>query len=511
MQDVRQRTIAEKPTTTAETASITNNAPETYPVGTTIVTWVASDLNGLTSSCLQNVTIVPAAIANAGDDVTICGADSVIITGATASNYSNINWTTSGTGNFTDPGILNPVYKASQQDIENGSVTLTIHVQGNGACAGTDDNVRVSFGIAPAVFAGDDDEICSGSSFTVNNAWAYNYSSINWSLVPPDAGVLANPGALNPTFTPAENFSGTALLVLTASGTAECGLLHTSDELSLNVFPRIFADAGPDQLIPEGTSTNLNGSATPASASYTWHWEPSDKLADAGGPAPQTLPLYESTVFNLTVLDLISGCMQTDSLLVIVGNRLIHPVAIVDYDTTDIGTPVTIPVLLNDTIQPETTIHMSITQFPQNGTIVINEDMTITYTPYPRFTGSDTFIYQICDEHSTPLCDTTLVNVYVKPDGISLIDPTSGITPNDDGKNDVWIIRGIEEYPDNEVVIFNRWGDEIDSFAGYDNKDVVWKGRNGSDDRVPDGTYYYIIKIRNYGTLAGWIFVRNSE
>jgi gliding motility-associated-like protein len=492
-------------------ASVTNNAPETYPVGTTIITWVATDLNGMTSSCQQNVIVVPMATANAGQDITICAPDSIIIAGATASNYSSIIWTSTGTGNFTDPGLLNPVYKPSQQDVENGSVMLTIHVQGNGACAGSEDDVKVTFGKAPEVFAGDDAEICFGSSFTVSNSWAHNYSSISWSLIPPGAGTLINPESLNPTFAPAVNFSGTVGLILTVNGSAECNMQQISDELTLNVFPQFIVDAGPDQLVPEGTATYLDGTVSPASSSYTWHWEPSDKLEDAGVAAPHTLPINESTLFSLTIMDLMSGCMQSDSVLVIAGNRLIQPVAVVDYDTTDIGTPVTIPVLANDTVQPEMTIHMSIYQFPQNGTVVINQDMTITYTPYPRFSGNDTFSYQICDEHSTPLCDTALVNVYIKPDGISIIDPTSGITPNDDGKNDVWIIRGIEDYPDNEVLIFNRWGDIIDSFAGYDNKDVSWKGNNKNNERVPDGTYYYIIKIKDYGTLAGWIFVRNSD
>jgi gliding motility-associated-like protein len=492
-------------------ASVTNDAPASFPVGTTVVTWIASDLDGLTASCQQVVNVVPSATANGGNDITICESDSVLITSASAANYSSINWTSTGSGSFTDPGILNPVYKPSQQDIENGSVILTIHVQGNGSCAGTEDDLKVIFGKVPSLFAGDDAEICNGSSFTVHNSWARDYSSSTWSIIPPDAGVLANPESLSPTFTPAANFSGTVQLVLTVSGSSECNMLQSSDELILNVLQKIAVDAGPDQLIPEGTATSLNGSASPASSSYTWHWEPSDKLINAGIPTPQTLPLDESTIFSLTVMDLTSGCMQSDSILVITGNRLVRPVAIVDYDTTDIGKPVTIPVLINDTIEPETTIHMSIYQLPQNGTVVINDDLTITYTPYPRFSGSDTFSYEICDEHSAPQCDTALVKIYVRPDGIGVIDPTSGITPNNDGKNDVWIIRHIEDYPDNEVLIFNRWGDVIDSFAGYDNKDIAWKGLNRNNERVPDGTYYYIIKIKDYGTLAGWIFVRNSE
>jgi gliding motility-associated-like protein len=86
------------------------------------------------------------------------------------------------------------------------------------------------------------------------------------------------------------------------------------------------------------------------------------------------------------------------------------------------------------------------------------------------------------------------------------------ITPNGDGYNDRWIIDGIEEYPDNSVIIFNRWGDEINAFDRYDNMNHVWGGTNEKNERVPDGTYYYILKIRDVGDFKGWILVRgNSE
>lgn len=69
------------------------------------------------------------------------------------------------------------------------------------------------------------------------------------------------------------------------------------------------------------------------------------------------------------------------------------------------------------------------------------------------------------------------------------------ITPNNDGVNDSWIIDNFsaERYPDNEVVIFNRWGDEVYRAAPYDNE---WIGQLLETGRiVPDGTYFYILKL----------------
>lgn len=66
-------------------------------------------------------------------------------------------------------------------------------------------------------------------------------------------------------------------------------------------------------------------------------------------------------------------------------------------------------------------------------------------------------------------------------------------TPNGDGANDVWIIRHYEEYPEMEVAVFNKWGDQVFSSKGYR---APWDGSfRGST--VQPGTYYYTIDLNN--------------
>ena len=79
-----------------------------------------------------------------------------------------------------------------------------------------------------------------------------------------------------------------------------------------------------------------------------------------------------------------------------------------------------------------------------------------------------------------------------------------GITPNGDGKNDHWDIEGIEFYPDNNVLIFNRWGDKVWENKGYNNIDIVWAGINKEGLDLPDGTYFYVVTLNN-NVLKGWI------
>jgi len=60
-------------------------------------------------------------------------------------------------------------------------------------------------------------------------------------------------------------------------------------------------------------------------------------------------------------------------------------------------------------------------------------------------------------------------------------------TPNFDGINDTWVIGNLELYPDNEVVVINRWGNEVFTQKAYDN---LW---DGSD--LSEGTYFYILNV----------------
>ena len=72
--------------------------------------------------------------------------------------------------------------------------------------------------------------------------------------------------------------------------------------------------------------------------------------------------------------------------------------------------------------------------------------------------------------------------------------PTEVITPNGDDVNDTWYIYNIQYYPDNEVFIFDRWGQRVYHKKGYNNKDgweVKYIGLN-----LPVSTYYYILKIK---------------
>ena len=64
---------------------------------------------------------------------------------------------------------------------------------------------------------------------------------------------------------------------------------------------------------------------------------------------------------------------------------------------------------------------------------------------------------------------------------------SNAFTPDGDGINDLWAIKNIELYPDNSLVVVNRWGNEIYSIKGYQGN---WDG-----SQLTEGTYFYILKV----------------
>ena len=65
------------------------------------------------------------------------------------------------------------------------------------------------------------------------------------------------------------------------------------------------------------------------------------------------------------------------------------------------------------------------------------------------------------------------------------------LTPNGDGKNDEWIVGGLEDYPDAEVLVFNRWGQKVFSATGGEK---LWDGR-WDGVLLPIADYYYTIEL----------------
>ena len=165
------------------------------------------------------------------------------------------------------------------------------------------------------------------------------------------------------------------------------------------------------------------------------------------------------------------------------------PDAVADVDTIPINTNSVIYTIGNDSINGVfDTIYLL--SPPDFGTVIFDDNGNSTYTPNEDYCDAiiaDEYSYVLCN---TVGCDTTTVSIYVICDGLTIY---TGFSPNDDGVNDVFFIEGVENYPDNELNIFNRWGNEVYYEQGYLNTwDGTWNGK-----LLPDGTYFYVFGYKN--------------
>lgn len=69
------------------------------------------------------------------------------------------------------------------------------------------------------------------------------------------------------------------------------------------------------------------------------------------------------------------------------------------------------------------------------------------------------------------------------------------VTPNGDGKNDVFRIENVEFYPGNELQVFNRWGQQVFTATNY--------GNDWSPKELSEGTYQYRLLLPNGESLSG--------
>ncbi|MBS7320781.1 MAG: gliding motility-associated C-terminal domain-containing protein, partial [Myroides sp.] len=74
-----------------------------------------------------------------------------------------------------------------------------------------------------------------------------------------------------------------------------------------------------------------------------------------------------------------------------------------------------------------------------------------------------------------------------------------GVTPDGDGINDYFIIDNINQFPNNNVTIYNRWGRKVYETSAYDSKGNVFRGvAEGTsvvgNEKLPTGTYYYVVE-----------------
>ena len=160
--------------------------------------------------------------------------------------------------------------------------------------------------------------------------------------------------------------------------------------------------------------------------------------------------------------------------------------------------PIFIPVFANDSL-PGEALDYGIVAQPANGDARFVEAGLIEYTPLLDYCGgADELTYFVSTGEQT---ENATVTVRVVCDQIIIY---SGFSPNGDGVNDYLTILGLDQVEDYELMVFNRWGNQVFGSTDYRNDwDGTWNG-----EVLPDGTYFFILETNDERTTSGYIQIQ---
>ncbi|MCB9195748.1 MAG: HYR domain-containing protein [Flavobacteriales bacterium] len=571
-------------------ATITNNAPSIYPVGTTTVMWIVKDIHNNADTCYQTVVVED----NEAPTLTNCPGDTATCNpvyyyqAPTATDNCGIASITRVSG--YGPGATFPVGTTTEvwqvTDV-HGNITfcsfdVTIHplplpslTPTNVSCNSFGDgeiSVNMLNGTAPYDFLWSNGETtqdvanlvpgsysvlvtdvfgCQGSgSASISEplelraeATHHNVSCYGLS----DGSIdLTITGGTTPYIYNWSNGATSQDLAAISSGNYSTTITDfhgctVSLSVNVNQPDTLVVDGTVVDAICEGPNGQIDISVFGGTSPYDYLW--------SNGDTDQDLDSATMGIYNVLVTDA-NGCIATyldtiDSYSIMtLGRDIYHPLCYGDNGAIELtvidGTaPFTYIWSTGDTTQnlsgiPAGSYSVTVTDAnlcAESSTFLVIEpdslgisfevseyeggfgvsgyaeedgyiDMTVVggTTPYeitwvPFSTDEDLYDLSAGDYHVT-VTDFNGCTVYGE---VSLTQPMdlaipTGFTPNNDSYNDFFVIQGVEAFPDNELLIYNRWGNLVYNKVGYLNE---WDGLNNNGEQLPDGTYFVIFEIKS--------------
>ncbi|WP_417236304.1 Ig-like domain-containing protein, partial [Bizionia paragorgiae] len=308
--------------------------------------------------------------------------------------------------------------EVSSGDVCTGSYTITRTWTATDACGLTNvhtQTLEVTQPTLTATITNVDDIICSntasgGIDITVTGGTTpYTFAWDNGATSEDLTNVLA--GTYNVTITDANDCSTTITAQILSNCTTaitDINNTYVNQAVSGNVLTNDYDFEGDNQTVTANTNPTNGTVSIDATGNYTYTPNPN---------------YFGGDTFTYTICD--DGTPQAcDTATVYIevipesGPENEAPIANADTATTTESTPITVVVLANDFDPDADPISITGTSSPTYGTITVNTNGTIIYTPNPGYIGEDTFEYTICDDGIPALCDTATVTITVLPSGI---------------------------------------------------------------------------------------------
>ncbi|WP_317044131.1 T9SS type B sorting domain-containing protein [Hymenobacter gelipurpurascens] len=417
-------------------------------------------------------------------------ADQNICAGTTPASLTSTGDASGGTGTFayqweSSPDNLtwNPIGGANSATLAPGPLTATTYFRrrvtsGTGTCSTGVSNVvavQVRPVVTPSVSLATPPVQCPGTplTFTAVVANAGPAPTVQWFV----NNVAVASG---PTFTSSTLVSGDQVRVevtpttgLCSTGPAVATVTVTRTPTPLPTLAIAVQPGGPVCLGAPLTFSIASVTEPGPTPAYQWQVNGSD-VPGATGPVFTSTTLREGQTVTLR-LRTTNSCGQA---LSVVSNGI--PVRIQPPVDVDAGPDKEILAGTSVTLEGRADGTYPVTWSPTVGLAFPGNPLRPVASP----TVTTTYTLSAGDGGCA---DSDQVTVTVRPP----IRIPNAFTPNGDGRDDTWQIEFIEQFPDNTVSVFNRWGNRIFSANNYSRANE-WRGDiNGQP--APVGTYYYVV------------------
>lgn len=430
---------------------------------------------------------IPDLEAFAGQDFSICETEDINLRGQAPTigigRWSLVSNNTAGTVSIANPGSPTSAVNGLL-----GDQTYTFRwTLSNGACSNySSDTVSLMINKEEDALAGDDQIACAGvgvnldaEPVTGNGFWTQ-----------PEAQSLFGVSIQDPQ-DPKTRIQGLQpgnLYSFTWNVQGSCGN-ERDDVLVLISDPNPFAGADIIACNEEGFA-QLDADRPTDGSIGTWYaLDPTVEISNNQSPDAFVDNLRPG-VYQL-VWEMDNGTCGEDSRDTVQIFFKNNPVARPETFIIGYGEATEIDLLANDDL-PEGSF-VNIIQTPDNGSITRISEGRYTFQPTFDFVGQDRILYEICSEG----CECMMTEATLDIGQDAQCDIPSVITPNNDGVNDSFIVPCLFDqvrYPNSQVTIINRWGDEVFRSRRPYNND--WRGTFNGED-LPVGTYFYIVDFDN--------------
>src|SRR5690554_2079601 len=362
----------------------------------------------------------------------------------------NLLPSTGGTWTSSNPSVATIDNTGLLTGISGGTTTV-VYTETASGCSSSASVGNITVNASPIVTIPAGGNVCEGATLNLSPSTGGTWLSSNASVASvTNAGVVTGIA------------QGTAVMTFTNTTTG-CTSSAAAGTITVNTLPTITVPT--DNLICEGASLNL---------------EPS-----IGG----TWSSNDVSIATITNNGVVTGVNQGTTEMIFT-NTATGCSSIASAGTVNVNAG---PILtIGEIVCNKPKVSYSVGYTTNAGATVSASIGNITNTAITDIPNNQQVIITATTDGCPSISETVFTNECIEV----IIDISNGVSPNNDGLNDFFTVTNLDAYPNNKLMIFNRWGDQVYESGPYEND---WNGQNNTGgiggEELPAGTYFYILEL----------------